>query len=699
LSQRYRLQARAFFALGLLLLLCTVVGCAVERGKVYVKDGKQYGVTSSLTWRGQWWNFYERGSSYAEGAFWEDAITDFQAAIRQREADQRRARTYGLHFIDYFPHRELGIVYYQLSRYPDAIRELETSLQAVDTAKAKFYLNKARQGLFEQSKRDTAPPRISIDGPTDGLLTNRFTVKVIGRAEADAYVSAVAINGHALFIELAEPQLAFAQDVSLQEGSNTIEIAAVDLLGRLTRQRLTVDVDRQGPLVSLDTIELLPEPSQRRVRVEGFLSDRSRIVRFLLAGRKVPLPSERDRAFREEVALAAGVVAVPFEVEDAAGNVTRGEIALSPTASGQPGIQKGEPGLPGLPRWAFLNPRAVAADFPMFRAAALRTAQGGGRAPPVIKLTGLTAQQAVYYDVIYLEGKITGANAISTFSINGEPLSHRKSRQLFFGYLAPLQPGDNRFVLEAVDEVGNTARQEVIVTRNVEKVRRLDARLRVILLPPAKQGQTSALSETVYDYLFNALVNQRRFDLVERQQLEVVLRELKLSQTELVDPETAAKIGKIVAAEGILIGAVTETPQALEVFIRFVDVETAVVLAAEDIYGEDLPLKAVGTLMEGLASKFRQRFPLLEGVVVKTEGKRVFVDLGSKQAIKKYMKLMLFREGEVIKHPETGKVLGADTEPLGEARVEVVFEELSQATLLAPTASAAVRQLDKVITK
>jgi hypothetical protein len=90
---------------------------------------------------------------------------------------------------------------------------------------------------------------------------------------------------------------------------------------------------------------------------------------------------------------------------------------------------------------------------------------------------------------------------------------------------------------------------------------------------------------------------------------------------------------------------------------------------------------------------------MVEGLVMKTEGKTIFVDLGSKQAIKKYMKLILFREGEALTHPLTGKVLGAPTETLGEARVEVVLEELSQATLLAPAPSAAVKQLDKVITK
>ena len=146
-----------------LLFLLGVVGCAVERGKVYVKDGKQYGVTLSQIWRGRWWNHYERGISYADGEFWDEAIADLQAALAQRQEDQRRARTYGLHFLDYFPHRELGIVYYRLARYLEAIHELETSLRSEETAKAKFYLNRTRTSLLEQTRHDTTPPRIVLD--------------------------------------------------------------------------------------------------------------------------------------------------------------------------------------------------------------------------------------------------------------------------------------------------------------------------------------------------------------------------------------------------------------------------------------------------------------------------------------------------------------------------------------------------------
>ena len=124
-------------------------------------------------------------------------------------------------------------------------------------------------------------------------------------------------------------------------------------------------------------------------------------------------------------------------------------------------------------------------------------------------------------------------------------------------------------------------RQEILVTYIVPEIRRLSSRLRVFLFPFEKKGETSVEGEMVYDSLYHALVNQKRFRLVERAELDKILQELKLSQTELVDPATAAKVGKIVAAECILVGKVTETPQDLEVFARFDDVETAVTLAAD----------------------------------------------------------------------------------------------------------------------
>jgi hypothetical protein len=54
-----------------------------------------------------------------------------------------------------------------------------------------------------------------------------------------------------------------------------------------------------------------------------------------------------------------------------------------------------------------------------------------------------------------------------------------------------------------------------MVRREIRQVKRVGSRLRVVILPFDKKGEASVLSEVVYDYLFNVMVNQRRFDFVE----------------------------------------------------------------------------------------------------------------------------------------------------------------------------------------
>jgi Glucodextranase, domain B/Curli production assembly/transport component CsgG len=693
---------RRAFLCSLACLLC-LAGCAVERGEVYVKDGVRYGVISGRTWRGSWWDYYERGGSYASGEFWEDAMADFSAAIAQRRQDQRHARTYGMHFVDYFPHRELGIVYYRLGQHTQAVHELEASLAAAETARAKFYLNRARRALLQQTRRDTQPPRLAIDSPPDGFLTNRFSVTVSGRAVDDMYVAAIAVNGQRQFIELAAPQLSLSEEIALHDGVNTIDIVAEDLVGRQAQARITVHLDRHGPLLSLEQVETIGLPLMPRARIQGFLRDASRITRFVLAGQSVPLQQGSAWEFRQEVPLVPGATALPFEVADAAGNVTRGEIALVSPAAEVPGGRQGNLPLQLLPRWAWhgdeRQAQTVITDLPDRPAVPLRMAQGPERRPPVITLASLQDQETVYDPTIYVEGRVTGAHTITAFALNGESLWQRKTRQLFFGQSVPLQVGDNRLVLDAVDEVGTSVQRTIIVHRAERPGRRLGARLRVALLPFDKAGAAATLSEIVYDALFNVLVNQRRFDLVERQRLDAILQEHKLSQKLLADPATAIRAGKFATADGIVAGLVTETPHSLEVLARLIDVETAVVLAAEDVYGEDLTPPTMKTLLEGLAWKFQRRFPLIEGFVMSKEGQHLITDLAEAQGIRQHMKLLIFRPGEEFKHPQSGRLLRKPDKIIGEARVTAVTADLSEAILLLSESSGEVQEADRVITK
>jgi tetratricopeptide (TPR) repeat protein len=81
----------------------------------------------SGTFRGKWWNYYERALESAEKGDWDAALSDLNAAIDKRDKDQRNARTYGMHFVDYFPHRELGIAYFNKGDLANAAKELEDS--------------------------------------------------------------------------------------------------------------------------------------------------------------------------------------------------------------------------------------------------------------------------------------------------------------------------------------------------------------------------------------------------------------------------------------------------------------------------------------------------------------------------------------------------------------------------------------------
>ncbi len=73
------------------------------------KNNKACGVTRG-SFLGSWFDYYERGLSFADCGLWQASEQDLKKALSKRSRDQRRAYSLGMHLIsDYFPHRELGI--------------------------------------------------------------------------------------------------------------------------------------------------------------------------------------------------------------------------------------------------------------------------------------------------------------------------------------------------------------------------------------------------------------------------------------------------------------------------------------------------------------------------------------------------------------------------------------------------------------
>ena len=234
------------------IIVLAILGC--ESGPVRKPesaDGKVYGTTSG-TFRGRWWNYYERGVSYGDGRFWQQAEADLREALSQRSEDQRRARTYGMHFIDYFPHRELGVVLYHEERYAEAIVELEASLKSEKSAKAEYYLDWARKSRILQDKTDVRPPEIEVESPLPDLLTNAFSTTVTGMVRDESYVKSINVNDNPVRIDLAAKEVPFTVEMPLEPGENIIRIEAADLSGKLTVLERRLRVDRQGPILSID---------------------------------------------------------------------------------------------------------------------------------------------------------------------------------------------------------------------------------------------------------------------------------------------------------------------------------------------------------------------------------------------------------------------------------------------------------------
>ena len=314
----------------------------------------------------------------------------------------------------------------------------------------------------------------------------------------------------------------------------------------------------------------------------------------------------------------------------------------------------------------------------------------------MIRLRGWTDTQTVFLEKAYIEGDIRDENKIESLTINQTPILRRKGMNIFFGHLADLKAGENHIIIEASDEAGNRATKKIRVIRRIPKALQLAERLSLTVLPFEQKGAVSEASLSFQDNLIDGLVNRNRFSVVERDKLDLILREQKLSRTDLIDRGTALKLGKLIAAKSIVTGSIIETRTGIEIVGRLIDTETAEIMATEDVYDEVKDLPALRSLAEGMAIKFHRDFPLLDGLIIQQKGKDIFTDLGQDK-IKIRRRLIVYRD-EPIKHPVTGKIMGADNVIVGRARVTQVMAEMSKAEILEGE-NGGIKRLDKVITE
>lgn len=85
--------------------------------------------------------------------------------------------------------------------------------------------------------------------------------------------------------------------------------------------------------------------------------------------------------------------------------------------------------------------------------------------------------------------------------------------------------------------------------------------MRVAVLPFKPAPGNAGSGELAYEAFSTYLLNVKNYSIVDRGALDQLVKEQKLSSTGIFDQEKAVEIGKLLGAEGVVVGAVTEYVQ------------------------------------------------------------------------------------------------------------------------------------------
>lgn len=226
------------------------------------------------------------------------------------------------------------------------------------------------------------------------------------------------------------------------------------------------------------------------------------------------------------------------------------------------------------------------------------------------------------------------------------------------------------------------------------------------------------------DMLITSLVQTGKFDVVEREKIELVKKEQEQALSERfpgglgrslhIDPKTAPKLGKLLGVEATVFGSVTSaTKTTIDKFaydlerievgidVRAANTETGKIIFSESASGASelkIVTTAGGQLVSGavdpngayktamqeavsrVGPKIADLFPIL-GVVVNVRLNQIYLDVGQQSGVKTGQKFLIFRRGKEILRPETGGHFGWEKEVVGTVMVSTIERDMSIATL------------------
>lgn len=192
-----------------------------------------------------------------------------------------------------------------------------------------------------------------------------------------------------------------------------------------------------------------------------------------------------------------------------------------------------------------------------------------------------------------------------------------------------------------------------------------------------RDGFSTVLMSQLADHL-NA---SGRVKVVERVLIERLLEELNLGSSELANPETALKLGKVLAARLIGTGSLYYLPQGTLLNLRLIDTETSAIpqVMTRQISPQGSLEKELFHLNREILRTIVKKYPL-HGYVVKAMDDQVMLNIGSKQGVVSGTRFEVIEDQASVTYK--GKSLQSSPKIIAQLEVVQVEPDLCYAKVL-----------------
>lgn len=194
-------------------------------------------------------------------------------------------------------------------------------------------------------------------------------------------------------------------------------------------------------------------------------------------------------------------------------------------------------------------------------------------------------------------------------------------------------------------------------------------------------SERDGLSTFITTGLSDRLNESGRVQIVERVVLEKLLEELNLGSSELADPETALKLGRVLAAKIMGTGSLFFMPGSTLLNMRLIDTETSgIAKVISEEFRSNLALEnELSRLNREILSVIISKYPL-RGFVVKGSDNQVVINLGVNQGVVLGTRFEVLEDQEPIRYK--GKLLQAAPKSIGVIEVTAVEPDFSYTTII-----------------